>query len=113
MNNFTIDGFASGCLTAMDRADNRALGAKQYLEHTLWNNDPEAIIEILEAAKPLGASIGEMIVHASETLTMLFARVPSRFQSGIHDQTVFACIGQLRGEEVSTIFEPTEEGKGL
>ena len=113
MTNFTIDGFASGCLAAMDRADNRSLGAKQFLEHTLRNNDPEAIIEIVEAAIPPGASIGEMIVHVSEELTMLIARVPPRFQSGIHDHTVFACIGQLRGEEVSTIFEPTKEGKGL
>ena len=113
MNTFTIDGFASGCKAAMNKADNCPLAAKQFLEQTLRDNDPEAIIEVLQVALPSGASIGEMIVHASEELTMLFARVPPRFQSGIHNHTVFACIGQLRGEEVSTIFEPAEAGRGL
>lgn len=113
MNAFTIDGFASGCKAAMDNAENRRLAAKQFLEQTLRNYDLEAIVEVLEAAIPQGASIGEMIVHASEELTMLFARVPPRFQSGIHNHMVFACIGQLRGEEVSTIFELGEAGRGL
>lgn len=113
MKPFTIDGFARGCQDAMDKAENRKLAAKQFLEQTLRENSPEAIIDVLQSAIPPGASIGEMIVHASEDLTMLFARVPPRFQSGIHNHTVFACIGQLRGEEVSTIFEPAEMGRGL
>ncbi len=54
-----------------------------------------------------------MIVHASEELTMLFARIPPRFQSGIHNHTLFACIGQPEGEEVGTIFEPDETGTGI
>ncbi len=41
---------------------------------------------------------------------MLFARLPPRFQSGIHDHTVCACIGQLVGEEVNTIYEETDDG---
>lgn len=113
MKPFTIDGFVSGCKAAMAVAENRKLAAKQFLEHTLRQNNPEAVIKVLETAIPPGASIGEMIVHASKDLTMLFARVPPRFQSGIHNHTVFACIGQLRGEEVSTIFEPAETGRGL
>jgi predicted metal-dependent enzyme (double-stranded beta helix superfamily) len=44
---------------------------------------------------------------------MLFARVPARFQSGIHDHTVIACIGQLEGQERSVVYEETEDGQGL
>lgn len=51
-----------------------------------------------------------MIVHASPELTMLYARIPGRFRSGIHNHTVFACIGQLTGEETNTIYQPDGEG---
>jgi predicted metal-dependent enzyme (double-stranded beta helix superfamily) len=97
----------------MTEAEDRQQAAKRYLEQTLAENDPAEMIETLQAAIPAGAGIGEMIVHASDELTMLFARVPPRFQSGIHNHTVFACIGQLEGEEVSTVFEPAENGDGL
>ena len=43
----------------------------------------------------------------------MYVRVPARFQSGIHNHTVFACIGQLVGSEVSTIYNKTADGKGL
>jgi len=113
MKAFTIQGFAAGCKAAMAEAENRQLAAKRYLEQALADNDASEIIEKLQAAVPPGAGIGEMIVHASDELTMLFARIPPRFQSGIHNHTVFACIGQLEGEEVSTVFEPDGEGQGL
>ena len=44
---------------------------------------------------------------------MLYARVPGRFQSGIHNHTVFACIGQLTGSETSTVYNKTADGKDL
>ncbi len=110
MKSFTIEGFAAGCKAAMNQAEDRAAAARRYLEQTLAENDAAEMIATLQAAVPPGASIGEMIVHASDELTMLFARVPPRFQSGIHNHTVFACIGQLEGEEVSTIFQPSEDG---
>ena len=113
MKPFTIQGFAAGCKAAMAGAEDSQLAAKRYLEQTLADNDADEIIEKLQAAVPPGAGIGEMIVHASDELTMLFARVPPRFQSGIHNHTVFACIGQLEGEEVSTVFEPAADGQGL
>jgi hypothetical protein len=59
----------------------------------------------LEAAVPAGASVGELIVHRSPTLTMLYARIPARFRSGIHDHTVCAVVGQLVGEERSITSE--------
>ncbi|MGD8568176.1 MAG: hypothetical protein PVJ39_08825 [Gammaproteobacteria bacterium] len=113
MTNFSIEGFAKGCKEAMNGAENRELAAKQFLEQTLKENDPMDIVNILDAAIPKGADIGEMVVHTSPELTMLYARVPPRFQSGIHNHTVFACIGQLIGSEISTIYTKTNDGKGL
>lgn len=113
MAKFTIESFARDCKAAMAGADNRELAAKKFLQQTLKDNDPDYIVDILNAAIPEGADIGEMIVHASPELTMLYARVPARFQSGIHNHTVFACIGQLCGSEVSTIYNKTTDGKGL
>ena len=36
-----------------------------------------------------------------------------KFQSGIHNHTVFACIGQLIGAEVSTVYSKNKSEKGL
>ena len=113
MSKFTIESFAKDCKAAMADAENRELAAKKILEQTLQENNPQDIIDVLNAAIPKDADIGEMIVHTSPELTMLYARVPSRFQSGIHNHTVFACIGQLAGSEVSTIYNKTSDGKGL
>ena len=113
MSKFTIESFAKDCKAAMAGAENRELAAKKFLEQTLQENNPQDIIDVLNAAIPKDADIGEMIVHTSPELTMLYARVPSRFQSGIHNHTVFACIGQLAGSEVSTIYNKTSDGKGL
>ena len=113
MGTFTIEGFAKACKEAMATAENRQHAAKQLLEDTLKDNDVMDIVNTLDAAIPKGADIGEMIVHTSPELTMLYARVPPRFQSGIHNHTVFACIGQLIGAEENTIYEKTNDGNGL
>lgn len=113
MSKFTIESFAKDCKAAMAGAENRELAAKKFLKQTLQENNPQEIIDVLNAAIPEDADIGEMIVHTSPELTMLYARVPARFQSGIHNHTVFACIGQLVGSEVSTIYNKTSDGKGL
>ncbi len=113
MGSFSIEGFAEGCKQAMANADDRRQAAKAFLEKTMAENDMADIIGVLDAAIPEGADIGEMIVHTSPELTMLYGRVPPMFQSGIHNHTVFACIGQLAGEEVGTIYEKTAEGDGL
>ncbi|WP_455222105.1 hypothetical protein [Kaarinaea lacus] len=113
MGNFTIEGFAKGCKEAMANAEDRQLATRKYLEKTMKENDVMDIVKTLDAAIPKGADIGEMIVHTSPELTMLYGRVPPRFQSGIHNHTVFACIGQLIGAEVNTIYEKSPDGKGL
>ena len=113
MNTFTIEGFAQGCKQAMAGQLNRQQAAEEYLQQVLDNNDPQTIVDVLEAAIPAGADIGEMIVHNSAELTMMYARVPARFQSGIHNHTVFACIGQLTGSEVSAVYEKTGHGLSI
>jgi len=113
MGNFTIEGFAKGCKQAMANSEDRQIAARAYLEQTLRENDLMDIVNTLDAAIPNWADIGEMIVHTSPELTMLYGRVPPRFQSGIHNHTVFACIGQLIGAEVNTIYEKSDDGRGL
>jgi predicted metal-dependent enzyme (double-stranded beta helix superfamily) len=114
MNTFSIEEFATECKAAMAKAgassDDRQQAAKACLQQTLAQNDLQHIIDSLDAAIPADADIGEMMVHTSPELTMLYARVPARFQSGIHNHTVFACIGQLVGAEVNTIYEQTDKG---
>ncbi len=107
---FSIEEFAAKCTDAMAAADDAQQAAAELLRDTVATHGPDALIEALEAAVPAGASVGEMIVHASPALTMLFARVPGRFQSGIHNHTVFACIAPLRGSEMNVSYEQTEDG---
>jgi len=110
-NTFDIETFAANCKAAMAGSSDRRAAAKAFLAKTLRENAAEDIIAVLQAAIPAGASIGEMIVHASPELTMLYARAPARFRSGIHNHTVFACIGQLVGAEKNTVYR--QEGNGL
>lgn len=113
MANFSIDAFATGCKQAMANAENKQQAAKQFLEQTMKENNLTDIVDILDASIPKDADIGEMIVHTSPELTMLYGRVPPRFQSGIHNHTVFACIGQLIGAEINTIYARSDDGKSL
>jgi predicted metal-dependent enzyme (double-stranded beta helix superfamily) len=110
MKNFSISEFARECKDAMAKGESRLEAAKSYLEATIKAFPVEEIVSVLEEAIPAGADIGEMIVHASPELTMLYARVPGRFRSGIHNHTVFACIGQLTGEEMNTVYQPDGDG---
>ena len=110
MPQFSIAEFAAECKAAMATAECRHKAARSYLEKTLEAVAVEEIINVLEDAVPAGAGVGEMIVHASPELTMLYARIPGRFRSGIHNHTGFACIGQLTGEERNTIYQPDGDG---
>jgi predicted metal-dependent enzyme (double-stranded beta helix superfamily) len=113
MSEFSINGFATGCKEAMENSTDKRKAAKTYLEKMLEENETADVIKVLEDAIPEGADIGEMIVHQSEELTMLYGRIPPRFQSGIHNHTVFACIAQLEGEEINTSYQKSEDGDGL
>jgi predicted metal-dependent enzyme (double-stranded beta helix superfamily) len=113
MPGFTIEGFAQGCKDALAAAENGQGPARAYLQQMLTKNAPEAVVEALDAAVPAGADIGEMIVHTSPELTMLYGRIPPRFQSGIHNHTIFACIGQLIGQEKNIFYERDPDGTGL
>jgi len=113
MSVFSIEGFATGCKAAMENATDKRQAAKACLQKMLEENETSHVIKVLEDAIPEGADIGEMIVHQSAELTMLYGRIPPRFQSGIHNHTVFACIAQLQGEEINTSYQKTENGDGL
>lgn len=108
---FDIDRFAATCKRAMAAADDRHAALHATAAGLLADTAVDDLIAALDAAIPAGADIGEMIVHQSDELTMLYGRIPPRFQSAIHDHTVFACIAQLAGREKNTIFE--RDGAGL
>lgn len=112
MPEFTIEGFAASCKAAMSAAEDRHDAASTYLREVIAKRTPDEIIAVLEAAIPADADIGEMIVHQSDELTMLYGRIPPHFQTGIHNHTVFACIGQLVGEE-RNLFYAQDEIAGL
>ena len=111
MTTFNIETFARDCKRAMAESDDPQAAAAALLQATLDSHDRRDLVATLNAAIPPHADIGEMIVHQSPELTMLFVRAPARFQSGIHDHTVFACIGQLIGSETNIAYEPTADGR--
>eukprot|EP00978_Attheya_sp_CCMP212_P025741 scaffold83347_cov42-Attheya_sp.AAC.2 len=106
---FSVDIFATECKAAMDAAmdDNEARqkAAAQYLRQVMDENSTEDILKVLHDSIPPGAGVGEMIIHASPELTMLYARIPPHFQSAVHDHTIFACIGCLVGVEENKFYE--------
>lgn len=101
---FCIDTFAATCKAAMDASDDRQAAAARCLSEAVEHHGVDAIMHALQAAVPADADVGELIVHASPEMTLLYARIPARFQSGIHNHTVFANIAQLKGEEVNTTW---------
>lgn len=107
---FDLESFAASCKRAMDGAEDRHAGLRSTMASLLASHSTAEVVATLEAAIPAGADIGEMIVHQSDELTLLYGRIPPRFQSGIHDHTVFACIAQLVGQEKNTFFEPDGDG---
>lgn len=113
MEKFDVQGFAVEVEQAMVGAPCRPKVVRSLLEGAVDRFGPDAIIAALDAAIPPGADIGEMIVHLSPGLTVLYARVPPRFVGGVHDHTVFACIAPLRGREVNRTFEARADGPGL
>lgn len=110
MTTFSIEEFAAGCKQAMKQGSDAKEAARTYLAEAVQSYGAREIIRALKAAVPAGASIGELIVHASPELTMLYGRLPGRFQSGIHNHTVCAVIAQLEGAEVNRFYEPDAKG---
>ena len=115
-NEFTVDGFvqdvkqvlhaSSGSVEEQQQAV-KDLMAKVYAE-----NSTEAIIKVLNDATPPGASIAEMILHADDDMTLLWAQVPPRFQSAVHDHSIWANILSLAGTEKNIIFEEDKSPGG-
>jgi predicted metal-dependent enzyme (double-stranded beta helix superfamily) len=110
---FSVSDLAHSLEESKQSAQNPQAAITKQIQLAIAKYGPEAIVAALEEAVPAGASVGEMIVFRSEHITMLYARIPPRFQSGIHDHTVFACIAQLTGAEKSVVYQPTEDGEGL
>jgi predicted metal-dependent enzyme (double-stranded beta helix superfamily) len=110
MKQFSIDRFAETIKARLADADNKQETVRQALTQAIECYGTDEITRALQAAVPPGADVGEMIVNQSDEITMLYARIPAHFQSAIHDHTVFACMGQLSGEERSVVYEPADTG---
>jgi predicted metal-dependent enzyme (double-stranded beta helix superfamily) len=111
MDKFTIDTLAQELEHTMQTAADPQPEIARRLRSAVERHRVDAIIEALEAAIPAGATIGEMIVHRSPSVTLLYGRAPAHFRSAIHDHTVFACIAQLSGAETSVVYE--RDGEAL
>jgi predicted metal-dependent enzyme (double-stranded beta helix superfamily) len=105
---FTVKGFVEQAKAAMASTENVAEQqrlVKELMMKVLSENSFAELERILEASVPPGASISEMIVHADEDLTVLWAQISPRFQSAIHNHTVWAIIAPFYGIERNTLFE--------
>ena len=103
-------------------AASRQAAATSYFRSTLEKFSIEEILTVLKGSVPPDANVGEMIVHSSDQLTILYARLPPKFMSAVHNHTIFACIASLIGEEQNTIYslveeekqgQPTKDGEGV
>lgn len=107
---FTVEGFVQDVKEAIYATSSRSAEEQQQAVEDLMTrvyaeNSTDTIIEVLNAATPPGASISEMILHADDDMTLLWAQIPPRFQSAIHDHSIWANILPLLGDEKNIIFE--------
>ena len=112
---FSIDEFAAEMKAAMAAASANTVAAHQaaasdYFRSVLEKYSTDEILTVLKESIPPDANVGEMIVHSSDDLTILYARLPPKFMSAVHDHTIFACIASLVGEEQNTIYSLVGEG---
>lgn len=82
----------------------RQIAATKVFRATLEKYSIDELMTVLKDSIPPGASIGEMIIHSSDELTILYGKVPPKFQSAVHNHTIFACICCLIGHEQNTIY---------
>jgi predicted metal-dependent enzyme (double-stranded beta helix superfamily) len=106
---FTVEGFVQDVKEVIHAssksAEEQQQAVKDLMAKVYAENSTDAIIEVLNAATPPGASISEMILHADDDMTLLWAQIPPRFQSAIHDHSIWANILPLLGDEKNIIFE--------
>ena len=60
------------------------------------NQQPDALGRAL-APFDNASSLEAMVVHRSETLTLLAARAPVGFASGVHEHKLWAVVGVYEG----------------
>lgn len=83
----------------------KALMAKVFEE-----NSVETIVDVLNAATPPGASIAEMILYADDDVTVLWGQIPPRFQSAVHNHSIWANILPIIGPEKNILFQEQDDG---
>ncbi|KAL7494319.1 hypothetical protein ACHAWT_003048 [Skeletonema menzelii] len=108
-NTFTVEGFVQDVKEAIHASPGSVKEQQQAVKDLMTKvyaeNSTDSMIEVLTDATPPGASISEMILHADDDTTVLWAQIPPRFQSAVHDHSIWANILPLTGSEKNIIFE--------
>lgn len=98
---FSLDRFTDACRSALNnRNPTDAICAvmKEAVQQ------PDAIARALEDAQPGGAQAGALI-HQSDDLTIVHVVAAPGFVSPVHDHTIWAVVGQYKGQEDNTFYE--------
>jgi predicted metal-dependent enzyme (double-stranded beta helix superfamily) len=101
---FSLEGFVDEChhaLTAHDPVVAICATLKKAIV------DPDAIAEAMEKNQPGGAQAGAL-VHRSDDLTIMHVVAAPGFTSPAHDHTLWAIVGQYKGQEDNRFFEERE-----
>ena len=110
---FTVEGFAKETkqlIQAADSAEDQQAKVKALMSKVYEENTVETIVETLNAAVSPGASLAEMILYADDEVTLLWGQIPPRFQSAVHNHTIWANIQPIIGPEKNTLFQEQEDG---
>lgn len=99
-NTFTVDGFtrdAKAAIRSAETVKDQQLAVKALMMKVYAENDTDTIVDRLNEAVPPGASLAEMILFADDDVTLLWGQVPPRFQSAVHNHTIWANIQPIIG----------------
>mmetsp|Transcript_61789 Transcript_61789/g.151143 ORF Transcript_61789/g.151143 Transcript_61789/m.151143 type:complete len:243 (-) Transcript_61789:114-842(-) len=110
---FSIDEFVKNAKSAIHGADGldkqqdavKAIMEQLYREHTT-----EELVDTFNSAVPEGANLAEMILYADDDVTLLWGQIPPRFQSAVHNHTIWANILPIVGQEKNILFEEGSDG---
>jgi predicted metal-dependent enzyme (double-stranded beta helix superfamily) len=98
---FSLEGFTDDCRRALTASDPIVAICATLKKAT---QDPDAIARALEEIQPGGAQAGAL-VHQSDALTIVHVVAAPGFTSPVHDHTIWAVVGQYRGQEDNRFFE--------
>jgi predicted metal-dependent enzyme (double-stranded beta helix superfamily) len=110
---FTVESFAKEAkelIHAASSVEEQQTMVKALMARVFEENSVDTIVETLNAAVPPGANLAEMIIYADDDITLLWGQVPPRFQSAVHNHTIWANIQPIIGPEKNILYEEKAGG---